>query len=133
MADANPTLMLLTIFLLVTSATAGCIRINLSHSGMRCTPGDACPVICAKIKGIDGNYLPPSQASLDRLHYAICLVRRRLTHMPPCPRNTSLPSNIDLPCGNLAPCLDAPLLDSRLLLVSSTPSCDPLLPRHLCP
>ncbi|XP_008649834.1 uncharacterized protein [Zea mays] len=54
MADANPTLMLLTIFLLVTSATAGCIRINLSHSGMRCTPGDACPVICAKIKGIDG-------------------------------------------------------------------------------
>ncbi|AQK87048.1 hypothetical protein ZEAMMB73_Zm00001d038628 [Zea mays] len=61
MADATLTLMLQTIVAILVSggATAElrpgqCTRINMSHSGMRCTPGDACPAICARIKGKDG-------------------------------------------------------------------------------
>ncbi|CAL5022358.1 unnamed protein product [Urochloa decumbens] len=62
MASGTQSLMLLTIVVLLVSvagATAQlqpghCMRSNLSQSGLRCTPNDACPYICDKAKGKDG-------------------------------------------------------------------------------
>ncbi|PUZ75289.1 hypothetical protein GQ55_1G147300 [Panicum hallii var. hallii] len=64
MASSTQSLMLLTIIALLVSAHAGaraqqvqpdhCTRSNLSQSGMHCTPNDACPFICDKLKGRDG-------------------------------------------------------------------------------
>ncbi|TKW38744.1 hypothetical protein SEVIR_1G136000v4 [Setaria viridis] len=52
-------MLLIIISLLVSGATPQLqpgqrTRSNLSQSGMRCTPNDACPYICDKVKGKDG-------------------------------------------------------------------------------